>query len=147
MKISWKSVAGVAVVAALAFGAVAVRLSAKPAAGGSFNLPFDAQWGIVSLPRADYTFAVDHITSTGAIVVYREGRPVGIVRSQVLESAENKGETAELFCVRHEGKFSVRALKMPRVGTFYFPLPKGLTVMAAKQPELIETVSVQVSGE
>jgi len=147
MRFSWKSAAAIALVAALGFGTVAVRLSARPAAGGSFKLPFDAQWGIVTLPTGNYTFAVDHITSTGAIVVYREGRPVGIVRSQVLDSNQNQGKTAQLLCVRHEGKFSVRALKMPEVGTFYFPLPKDLTVMAAKQPELIETVSVQVSGE
>jgi hypothetical protein len=41
----------------------------------------------------------------------------------------------------------VRALRLPHVGTFYFPLAKDLSVLAAQQPQLIETVSVEVSGD
>jgi hypothetical protein len=33
------------------------------------------------------------------------------------------------------------------VGTFYFSLPKDLRTLIARQPELIETVSVDVSGD
>jgi hypothetical protein len=40
----------------------------------------------------------------------------------------------------------VRALRTNH-GTFYFALPKDLQVLMTQQPQLIETVPVQVSGE
>jgi hypothetical protein len=52
-----------------------------------------------------------------------------------------------LICIRHDGNVSVRALRLPNVGTFYFSLPKDLQTLIARQPELIETVSLEVSGD
>jgi len=52
-----------------------------------------------------------------------------------------------LVCIRQHGNVTVRALRLPHVGTFYFSLPKQLTVLVAQQPELIETVSVEVSAD
>lgn len=147
MKFSWKSILGIAAVAAIAFGTVAVRLQARPAAGGSFNLPFEAQWGTVPLAPGDYTFIVSHITSNGSIAVYRGNQAVGFVQPQVLDNSQDQGEKSELLCIRHDGEVSVRALRIPQVGTFYFPLSKGMSTLIARQPELIETVSIQVSGE
>lgn len=147
MKVSSKTAAGIALVAVIAFAVFSFTLQARPAAGGSFKLPFDAQWGTVSLKTGDYTFAVDHITSNGSIAVYRGNQAVGIVRSQVLDGSEDRDQKSELLCVRHNGKATVRALRMAQVGTFYFALPRDVTVLVAKQPQLIETVSVQVSGQ
>ncbi|MGA9630369.1 MAG: hypothetical protein WA369_09770 [Candidatus Acidiferrales bacterium] len=56
-------------------------------------------------------------------------------------------DAPELVCIRHDGKVSVRALKLPRVGTFYFALPKDLKALVAQQPQLIETVQVEARGE
>jgi hypothetical protein len=147
MKVSWKKAAGAALVAVIAFGAIAARLQATQAAAGRFKLPFDAQWGNVALPTGDYTFTVDHITANGTIIVYRGTQAVGVFRSQLVDSNENQGKSGALLCIRHDGKVTVRALRLPEGSTFYFSLPKDLSVMASKQPQLIETVSVQVGGE
>jgi len=114
---------------------------------GEVQLPFDAKWGAVALPTGDYTFSVDHLASNGVVVVYRESQAVGYVRTEMLDSHENQRKTPALLCIRHDGKITVRALQLPTIGTFYFPLPKELNALVAQQPGLIETVSVEVSGE
>jgi hypothetical protein len=147
MKLSWKKVLGPALLAVVMFGVAAATLQARPASRGHFVLPYDVEWGTVSLPAGDYTFAIDHVTSSGTILLYRGTQAVGMVRSQVLDSDASQNKSSELLCVRHDGKVSVRALELPEVGTFYFALPKGMSTLVAKQPELMEAISVQVSGE
>jgi len=143
----WKKVSGVVLGAVLAFVIIAPGLQAGSAAGGEFKLPFSAQWQKVGLRAGDYTFSVNHITLDGVIVVYQGTRAVGIVRPQSFDSHNNQTKASELVCIRHDGKVTVRALSLPRVGTFYFSLPKDLKVLVAQKPELIETVPVQVSGQ
>ncbi|MFZ0784590.1 MAG: hypothetical protein WAM67_02295 [Candidatus Acidiferrales bacterium] len=147
MKSVWKAVSGVALAAVLAFGMIAPGLQAGTAARGEFNMPFNAQWERLGLSTGDYTFSVDHGTLNGTIVVYHGSQAVGMVRPQSFESGENQAKNPELVCIRHDGKVSVRALKLPRVGTFYFALPKDLKALVAQQPQLIETVHLEVRGE
>jgi len=146
MKGSWKWLSAIVLSAVVAFGLIASGLQAAPAAGGRFKLPFAAQWGEAALSTGDYTFLVDHFSSNGMIFVYRGKQAVGILHPQIFESNESHSEKSELVCIRHDGKVAIRALRLPQVGTFYFSLPKDLKVLVAGQPELIETVSVEVSG-
>jgi len=122
-------------------------LQAGPAAAGKFKLPFDARWEKIGLPTGDYTFSVDHITLNGTILVYRGTEAVGIVHPQMFNGDENRSKNSELVCIRHDGKVTVRALRLPNAGTFYFPLPNELKALVAQQPQLIETVSIEVSGD
>jgi hypothetical protein len=147
MRVSWKKVVWVALLAVVVFGGVAAKLQARPATMGKFTLPFDAQWGMVSLPAGEYAFAVDHMSPNGTIFVYRGTEAVGIVRPQELENGGDPSAPGQLLCMRHGGKYTVRALALPQVGTFYFSLPEDLNSLVAQQPRLIETVSIQVSGE
>jgi hypothetical protein len=144
---SWRRVSAALIVAVIALGAIATSLQARPAVGGKFKLPFDAKWGIVALPAGDYTFSIDHLTENGSIFVYRGSHAVGIVRPQGLEGDYSHSQSSALLCIRHDGQVTVRALQLPHVGTFYFPMSKGLNTLVTQQPQLIETVSVQVSGE
>jgi hypothetical protein len=146
MRDIWKRVSGVVLSAVIAFGMIAPGLQAGPAAGGKFKLPFAAQWGKVALPTGDYTFSVDHITLNGTILLYRGTQAAGILRPQTFDAGDGS-KSSELVCIRHDGKITVRALRLPKVGTFYFALPNDLKVLVAQQPQLIETVSIQVSGE
>jgi hypothetical protein len=147
MRGSWKSVSVFILITVIAFGMIAPSLQAGPAARGSFKLTFDAKWGRTTLRAGDYTFSVDHITSNGMIFVYRGSQAVGLVHAQVFNDDESQSKNPELVCIRHDGNVTVRALRLPHVGTFYFSLPKQLTVLVAQQPELIETVSVEVSAD
>jgi hypothetical protein len=149
MKDIWKRVSGVVLSTVMAFGMIAPGLQASPSEAGSFKLPFDVQLGSkMALPTGDYTFSIDRSASSyGTILVYRGTQAVGMALPQRLERNEKPGEKPALVCIRHDGKVTVRALRLPNVGTFYFSLPNDLKMLAAQQPQLIETVSIQVTGE
>ena len=148
MKVSRKSILWGALSAVLAIAAIMPGLQAGPATAGRFKLQFDAQVGKTALPTGDYTFSVDRTSgSYGVIFVYRERKALGIVVPQTLDRYKGQGLSPELLCIRHDGKVTVRALRMPNVGTYYFQMPKNLQTLVAQQPQLIETVSVQISGE
>lgn len=147
MKGSRKSILGLALGVVIAIAAIMPGLQAGPATTGQFKLTFDAQVGKMALPTGDYTFSVDRSAgSFGVVYVYREGKAVGIAVPQVLDH-QGQGMNAELLCVRHDGKVTVRGLRLPSLGTYYFQMPKNMKTLVAQQPQLIETVPVQVSGE
>lgn len=148
MKGSRKSVLGIALGTVIAIAAIMPGLQAGPATAGRFKLPFDAQLGKTALPTGDYTLSIDRsVGSYGEVLVYREGQAMGIAIPQTLNRYEGQGESPVLLCIRHDGKVTIRALRLPNVGTYYFQMPKGLQTLMAQQPRLIETVPVQVSGE
>jgi hypothetical protein len=147
MKVSWKCFSGVVLTAVIALAMIAPGLHAGPAARGKFTMPFDAHWGRTTLRTGDYTFSVNHITSDGTILVYRGTQAMGIVLPQEFNDRDNQSKNPELVCIRHDGIVTVRALRLPNVGTFYFSLPKELKTLVAQQPELIETISVEVSAD
>jgi hypothetical protein len=147
MKGSYKWALGTAIAALIAFGFIAQGLHAGPVTRGKFKLPFDAQLEQMALPTGDYTFSVQDASLNGNIYVYRGSQPVGVLHAQMFKDNENQSKSPVLICIRHDGNVSVRALRLPNVGTFYFSLPKDLKTLIARQPELIETVSVEVSGD
>jgi len=134
--------------AVIAIAAILPGLQAGPMAGGRFKMPFDAQLGKTTLPMGDYTFSVNRGDGTyGLIRVYRGAESVGIMVPQELDTYHGQGESPALLCIRHDGKVTIRALRLPGIGTYYFQMPKELKTLVVQQPELIETVPVQVSGE
>lgn len=138
----------VALGAVIAIAAILPGLQAGAMTAGRFKMPFDAQLGKTALPTGDYTFSVDRADGTyGLIRVYRGTESVGIMVPQELDTYHGQGQSPALLCIRHDGKVTVRALRLPGVGTYYFQMPKELKTLVAQQPELIETVPVQVSGE
>jgi len=147
MKFSWNKVAAFAVVAAVGFGMSLPQLQAQSVARGKFQLPFDSKVDQLALPTGDYTFAVDHLAMNGIVSIYQGSKIVGLMHPQSFSSYDNQGEKPVLVFVRHQGDTALRAFRLPGTGTFYFPLPKGLKALSAKQPQLIETVSVQVSAD
>ena len=147
MRVSWKRVAGFVLVAAIAFGMSLPSLHAQAVAAGKFKLPFDANLDKIALPNGDYTFAVDHLAMNSIVRIYQGTRVMAIMHPQSFSSFDNQGEKPVLVFVRHAGNTTLRALRFPGSGTFYFPLPKDLKILSAKQPQLLETISVEVSGD
>ena len=148
MKGSRKGIVWAALVAVIAIGAMVPGLQAGPFGEGRFKLPFDAQVGKMALSTGDYTFSVDRaVGSYGVIRVYRGTESVGMMVPQELDSYHGQVGHAALLCIRHDGKVTVRALRLPNIGTYYFEMPKDLKTLVAQQPQMIETVPVQVSGE
>jgi hypothetical protein len=148
MKGSRKGILWAALVAVVAIGAIVPGLHAGPFGEGRFKLPFDAQVGQMTLSTGDYAFSVDrNAGSFGLIRVYRGTESVGIMVPQELDTYHGQSQNSALLCIRHDGKVTIRALRLPNIGTYYFQLPKDLKTLVAQQPQMIETVSVQVSGE
>jgi hypothetical protein len=147
MRVSWKRVAGFVLVAAIALGMSLPSLHAAAVAVGKFKLPFDANLEKIALPNGDYTFTVDHMAMNSIVTVYQGTTIMALLRPQSFSSYETRGEKPVLIFVRHDGNTALRALRFPGSGTFYFPLPKDLKILSAKQPQLLETISVEVSGD
>lgn len=148
MKGSRNGILWVALSALIVIGAIAPVLQAGLSAEGRFKLPFDAQMGKTMLSAGHYTFSVDRTYGAyGLIRVYRGTESVGMMVPQELDYYHGQRQNAALLCIRHDGTVTVRALRLPNVGTYYFQLPKDLQRLVAQQPQMIETVPVQVSGE
>jgi hypothetical protein len=148
MKGSRNGVLWVALAALIAIGTIVPGLQAGPFGEGRFKLPFDAQVGKMALSTGEYTFSVDRNAGThGLIRVYRGTESVGIMVPQELDSYHGQNQNSALLCIRHDGKVTIRAMRLPGVGTYFFQLPKDLKTLVAQQPQMIETVPVQVSGE
>ncbi len=146
MKGSWKWISGVVLIAVIAFAVIAPGLPASPSTAFRFKLPFDLQWEKMALPTGEYTLVIDHFSSNGMLSVYRGTRAVGFLLPQTFDGRESKSEKSELVCIRHDGKVTVRALRLPGSGTFYFQVPTELKALVAQQPQLIETISIEVNG-
>lgn len=147
MKSPWKSVSGFVLSAVVALVMMAPSVQAGPAAQDRFTLPFDAQWGKVTLPIGSYTLSIDRLGLNGKVLISQGSKGIEMVLPQSFDYTQNQSKKAELVCIRHDGVVTVRALRLPEVGTFYFALPKNLATMMAEQPQMVETVSVEVSGE
>jgi hypothetical protein len=147
MKSAWSRIAGLVFVLAISVGMIVPGLSAGPSMGtASFKLPFDAKMGGITLPKGDYTISVNN-HGLGAVSVFSGVQGIGMVFPQSFASHQSQTEKPTLVCVRHDGNVAVRALNLPNVGTYYFPLPKELKTLSAQQPQLIETVTVEVAGQ
>ena len=147
MRDSRKSILGFLLIAVIAFGMTVPSLPAAPMGGAKFKLTFDSQWGKVALPTGEYELRFHPSLADGTIILYQGAKGLGIVRPEVIDRQQNQGSNPVLICFRHDGKTAVRALRVPNVGTFYYSLPKELQGLMAKEPKLIETISVEVSGQ
>ena len=147
MSLSWKKAVAFVFVAVIALGMSLPSLQAGSVASGKFKVPFDANLDKIALPSGEYRFAVDHLAINGIVTIYQDTKVVALMHAQSFSSYDKQGEKPVLVFVRHDGNTALRALRFPGAGTYYFPLPKGLKVLSAKQPQLLETISVEVSGD
>jgi hypothetical protein len=148
MKVSWQKFLGCAIALTIGFGISQSRLQAQSAAAlGKFQLPFDATLGKKTLTSGAYQFAVTSGSLLGKVYIYQGQTAVEIILPQSFSGKVDRNANPVLVCLRHDGNVTIRALRLPNIGTFYFPIPKDLQTLSAQQPELIETVSVQVTGD
>lgn len=138
----------------LLFGAVlmlvVLAVPARPQAylsSGTFSLPFDAQWGSVKLPAGTYSFDVEDAIHSHQVLVRQGIRYVGIVPQSEFSDDNKTNLQASLLCVRHGSSFSVRALRLPEIGTYYYATPKQKNQTVAQKPELIQDVPVILGGK
>lgn len=119
--------------ALLALGTAGVKAQAIPAASfaGSFTLPFEAQWGPMTLPAGDYTLRYGNLEGVHMVEVVgkKKGSPHGLIMVQARDlTAAGKNS---LICARQGDVTIVRALEMPVIGeTVEFANPHGVRLLA-----------------
>jgi hypothetical protein len=99
---------------------------------GTFTLPFEAQWGALTLPAGDYTLEYGMQESGHRLAFVRgteKGRPYGMILAGPLDqTSETKNA---LVCVLEGNKGYVRAVELPVIGeSARFALPHGVKVEA-----------------
>ncbi len=129
-------------------------------AQGKFTLPFQARWGLATLPAGQYTFSVGY-TQGGTTMIEVKGEGEGLPHALIMAQGQTQTPTtrsSELVCVRHSQNGTVRAIVISDLGqTFYFSMPKGERLLArkgsakaetqvAEAPELIQRIRVDTMG-
>jgi len=158
---NWVSLVGMTMVAfaLCATGARAQSLTTTNFAG-TFNLPFEAQWGRTILPAGEYSLYYGRLND-GARMVEVVGKEEHTPHVLILPQGMNDASTTEsaLVCVREGNAGIVRALEMPQIGeAVEFNLPRGTKLMAnrsngnknvqiAEGPKLIQRIPVTLAGK
>jgi hypothetical protein len=132
-----------ALAGALVFAGLA---SAGPSVAGKFTLPFEARWGLATLPAGDYQFTMESVGAPATIEVFRGAKPVALIFANAL-STVSSGQ-AELTIVRTREGNTVRDLSMPDVGIALHYAPHRLRRgSAAAEREVAQVVSVAIEGK
>lgn len=100
---------------------------------GKFTLPFEAQWGRMTLPAGNYNLYYGSVTKSGLRVVEVAGEDWGTLHGVVLpmETKNPKGEGNFLVCVFEGNRAFVRSLQMAEIGqSVGFARPHGVSVSA-----------------
>jgi hypothetical protein len=114
---------------------------------GKFILPFEAQWGSVSLPAGEYTFTLDSTTLPAFVTVRGDSRgsqPLKIMAQAI--SQQSSSYQSALVVVRSSGRGVVRNLHLAELGMdFEYAMPKGATLVA-QGPRLVQRIPVSAGG-
>lgn len=104
----------------------------KPSFAGQFTLPFEAQWGSMTLPAGDYTLSYGLLGAGQGIVEVQgkaKGSPHGMIRVEA--NGPSSATKSGLVCVREGNVLVVRALELPDSSTIArFAMPRGTQLTA-----------------
>lgn len=145
------------------FGVVSARAQSMfhGVANGKFSLPFQAQWGNVTMPAGNYTFSLYEFASGGSLMVRIHGEAKGSAHGYVLTEAQNstRAPENELLCIHNGNKEIVSALVLPTMGkSFTFKVPSAeemltrrinhnTNIQSAEATGLIQSVPVKMTAK
>ena len=114
---------------------------------GKFTLPFEARWGVATLPPGDYTFSLDNPGTASRLVLFRGRKGVAQILNQSYDTTAPTGRS-RLTVIRNSAGNTVRDLRLPELGMIlhYAPhqaKPKG----AAGEREIAEVLPVVLEGK
>ena len=131
---------------ALAGAMVFAGFASAQSASGKFTLPFEARWGMATLPAGDYKFTMDSVNSPAIIEVYRGTKAVALVLTSHW-SVVSAGPAA-LTIVRTGDGNTVRDLSLPRIGVaLQYASHKPRRISAAAEREMAQVIAVPVRGK
>lgn len=124
-----------------------------PDFGGTFTLPFAAQWGGMTLPAGEYTLRYGQINAGGSYAVQIAGKEKGSPHGLVLAAGRDEAaaEADALVCVRNGNGGIVRELQLASIGQkVSFAMPHGARVrskvIAAQTTVPIERAPVTLTA-
>ena len=133
--------------ALLAAVASAGLLSAQDVQG-TFTLPFEAKWGLATLPAGDYSFKLDTASGPHIATVRQGQRYVALINANAGDTRGKVTGPSALIIVRRGRTGFVRTLRLAEAGrTLEYLPPKGERQMLAQAPELIQRIPLSVSGK
>src|SRR5450755_1702439 len=129
-----------AVVAALNAG-VASAQSVR----GNFTLPFEARWGLATLPAGDYSFILRHATADGTLQLYRGTHSVALIRCRGYDAIKDGTGGSAVILTREKGGSSpaVTALRLAPAGMlFSYATHQPKHGEAPREREIAQTIPV-----
>jgi hypothetical protein len=99
-------------------------LASAQTMAGKFTLPFEAHWGLATLPAGTYSFTVEGIGREAKVRVLHGAETVAYMLNKGFDTTPSR--SISLTIARNSaGKF-VRDLSLPEIGQiFHFAPPKG----------------------
>jgi len=100
---------------------------------GTFTLPVEAQWGLMTLPAGEYTLSYGTAFWGTVHMVTVAGDAKGIPRGMILPRSRDDASAGKniLNCLRLGDTLYVRSLEMPDLGeSVHFKIPRGVEVQS-----------------
>jgi hypothetical protein len=127
----------------ICFNAGLANAQIQKNASGKFTMPFEARWGLATLPAGDYTFTLEG-TGIGATVrVYRGPECVAMIQNASYDRASSG--PAALTMIHNRDGNAVSDLRLPGIGQVFHYASHNASSGAAKQ-ELARVVPVKTTG-
>jgi hypothetical protein len=99
-------------------------LASAQTLAGNFNLPFEAHWGLATLPAGDYSFQVEGIGRDAKVRVFRDGNSIAYMVNKGYDT--NPSGKYSLTLVKSSAGNFVRDLNIPEIGqVFHYATPKA----------------------
>jgi hypothetical protein len=129
---------------AICFNAGLANAQMQKSASGKFSMPFEARWGLATLPAGEYTFTLEG-TGIGATVrVYRGPECVAKILSQSYDQASSR--PAALIVIENSTGNTVSDLRLPGIGLVFHYASQNTSSGVAKR-ELAQVVPVNTTGK
>lgn len=136
------------------FGCLALALSAGLAsaqtASGNFTLPFEAHWGLATLPAGDYSFKLDRVNMESVLEVYQGMNAVALIRAQTCNSSNDRTGRSELTVTQNKAgnDLAVTALRLAPIGAvFTFAPHKPKQGTSPEERQVARMIPVNTAGQ
>ncbi|HEY6291229.1 MAG TPA: hypothetical protein VI455_06645 [Terriglobia bacterium] len=110
-------------------------------AAGKFTLPFEAHWGLATLPAGEYSFNLDRTGVGVTLQLFHGTKTVAFVINQ--SYSDTQSGACALTVVRNSAGNTVRDLSLPELGVvLHYAPPKPKSRAAAGEREIAQVIPV-----
>lgn len=121
---------------------------------GEFTLPFEAQWGNITLPAGDYSYSLEQPDSLVAVpaatirLTTASDNTLQLAQLMIGRRQSQPSQHSSLILLRNGGKHIVKEIHLKGFDlAFDCVLPKGISQLMAKGPVLIQRLPILAAAE